>query len=415
MKTSSILASVLLLASLCTSCTKDNSDPKPEEQTVAGEVSGTWKKGSIIQVTGDIIVPAGKTLSIEEGVTVVMDTTAKPEIIVNGNLYATGNASNPVKFTVPETARTTKYKFGKLWGGILASKTCAELVLDNVILEYGGATTTEASTSVKLGLYKAASGENVPALWYSNVSGKLVVVNSIFRNFNEDCTYLEGGNIIFSNNKFYTTGVTGGEAINIKSGCIADVAYNLVYSTNTNALKLSNSGDRTPQAYVVAYNNTLINTGWRRPTIKGGSIWIEASVRADLYNNLLANCRFGIKRDVKKPEDSRSVIQNNLYYGYNQTTVDQFQPTAEIASGTNEIRGTKAGDNDPKFANYPLSTDVMNADYNSSWDFSLLSGSAALNKGITTFTRNFKTGITANGKTYTSPEPANYIGAFGGK
>jgi hypothetical protein len=74
---------------------------------------------------------------------------------------------------------------------------------------------------------------------------------------------------------FYTTGVAGGDAINIKSGVLADVAFNVIYSPNTNALKLSNSGDRTPQAYIVGYNNTIINAGWRRPTTKGGSIWLE--------------------------------------------------------------------------------------------------------------------------------------------
>jgi hypothetical protein len=421
MKTSSILASVLLLASLCTSCTKnDNSSetvvPKPEEQSVTGEVSGTWKKGSIIQVKGDILIPAGKSLTIEEGVTVLMDTTAKPEFVVNGNLYATGTSTSPVKITVPEAARTEKYKFGKLWGGILASKSCTELVLDNVILEYGGNTTTEASTSVKLGLYKALSGENVPAIWFSNVAGKLIVVNSTIRNFNEDCTYLEGGGIIFSNNKFYTTGVTGGEAINIKSGCLADIAYNLIYSTNTNGLKLSNAGDRTPQAYIVAYNNTLLNNGWRRPSVKGGSIWVEASVHSKMYNNLLANCRFGIKRDVKKPEDTKtSVFKNTLYYSYTQDGVDQFQPNSEIIAGTNDIIGKKAGDNDPKFVNYPVATDKMSPNFDTNWDFHVQTGSPALGKGTTEFTRHFKNGLLANGKTYTSPEPANYIGAFGTK
>lgn len=416
MKNSKILVGAFLLATLFSACSKDENKTTPVvEQSVTGEVSGTWVKGSIIQVKTDIIIPAGKSLTIEEGVTVVMDTTSKPEIIVNGNLYVTGSTANPVKMTVPESARITKNKFGKLWGGILASKTCSELLLNNVIMEYGGAVTTESSTSVKQGLYKAVSGEFDPAIWFSNTAGKLVMQNSIVRFWHDDCTYLEGGSIIFSNNTFHTTGESGGEAINIKSGCVADVAYNLIYSSNTNALKLSNAGDRTPQAYVVAYNNTIVNTGWRRPTIKGGSIWVEASVRADLYNNLMANTRFGIKRDVKKPEDTRSVVSNSLYYGYTQEGVNQFQPSTEILTGKNDIISTKAGDNDPKFVNYPVSTDKSNADFTTTWDFHLATGSPALNKGITTFTRNYKDGITINGQTYKSPEPASYIGAFGTK
>lgn len=407
---------IMLLMTLFAACSKDDNTTTPVvEQSVTGEVSGTWSKGSIIQVKTDIIIPAGKSLTIEEGVTVVMDTTTKPEIVVNGNLYVLGSTANPVKLTVPESARITKNKFGKLWGGILASKTCSELVISNAILEYGGAVTTESSTSVKQGLYKAVSGEFDPAIWFSNTAGKLVMQNSTVRFWHDDCTYLEGGSIIFTNNIFHTTGESGGEGINIKSGCVADVAYNLIYSTNTNALKLSNSGDRTPQAYVVAYNNTIVNTGWRRPTIKGGSIWLEASVRAELYNNLMANCRFGIKRDVKKPEDSRSKASNSLYYSYSQEGVNQFQPSTEILTGTNDIISNKAGDNDPKFVNYPVSTSQSNADFSTTWDFHLATGSPALNKGITTFSRNFKEGLSINGQTYKSPEPASYIGAFGVK
>jgi hypothetical protein len=417
MKLKQIFTTLLLSAIAFSSCRKANLDVDASsgDGSASGEVSGVWAKGSTQIIKGDIIIPAGKSLTIEEGVTVLMDTVAKPEFIVKGNLYSLGTAENPVRITVNPEYRTDAKKFGKLWGGILAAPSCAELVLDHTILEYGGNTTSDASTSVKQGLYKAVAGENVPALWFSNVNGKLIVVNSTIRNFQEDCTYIEGGNIIFAYDTFYTTGVTGGEAMNFKSGCLADVGFNFVYSANTNALKLSNSGDRTPQAYIICYNNTMVNTGWRRPSAKGGSIWLENNVHADIYNNLFANTRFGIKRDTKSTEDKRTIISNNLYYGYDQTTVDQFQPSTNIVGGVNDIIGTKAGDNDPKFVNYPGSTPVLNAVYDTNWDFHLQSGSPALNHGITNFTRHHAAGITVNGITYVSPDPATYIGAFGTK
>lgn len=409
------LAALALLAVVFTGCEKANIDvdTTSADGSATGEISGVWAKGSTQVIKGDIVIPAGKSLTIEEGVTVLMDTIAKPEVIVKGNLYVLGTAQNPVKFTVNDFYKTDAKKFGKLWGGILAAPTCAELVLDHAIIEYGGSTTSDASTSVKQGLYKAVAGENLPALWFSNANGKLVVVNSIFRNLQEDCTYIEGGKIIFANNTFYTTGVTGGEAMNFKSGCLADVAYNLVYSANTNALKLSNSGDKTPQAYIIAYNNTMVNTGWRRPSAKGGSVWVEATVRTELYNNLFLNTRFGVKRDTKKLEDSRSIFKNNWYYGYDQTTVNQFQPSADIVAGTNDVISNVAGANDPKLVNYPLNTPVLNAVFNTSWDFHLQSGSPALTKGITTFTRHHASGITVNGISYASPAPSAYVGAFG--
>lgn len=420
MKFKQIFTTVALAAVVFTGCQKANIDvdTTPQDGSAIGEVSGVWTKGSVHEIKGDIIIPEGKSLTIEEGVTVLMDATAKPEIIIKGNLYSLGTAESPVKFTVSDAYRTDANKFGKLWGGILAAPTCVELVLDHTILEYGGNTTSDASTSVKMGLYKAVAGENLPALWFSNINGKLIVQNCIVRNFQEDCTYIEGGKIIFANNVFYTTGVSGGEAMNFKSGCLADVAYNFVYSCNTNALKLSNSGDRIPQAYIIAYNNTMVNTGWRRPTAKGGSVWLEATVHADLYNNLFTNTRFGIKRDPKKPEDSRSKNDYNWYYGFDQATVNQFQVGSNdvVPGGTHDVRGTTAGQNDPKFVNFPLDNPVTSPDYNTAWDFHLQGNSTALGKGTTDFTRHHKAGITlSNGLTYVSPEPATYIGAYGTK
>jgi hypothetical protein len=193
----------------------------------------------------------------------------------------------------------------------------------------------------------------------------------------------------------------------------ADLAFNFIYSPNTSGLKFSNDGGRSPQLYVVCYNNTIVNGGWRRPTIKGGSVWLEDGAHADLYNNLLINDRFGIKRDKGNPEDSRSRFYNTFYYGYDQQTVDNFQPSEEIIQGMNDVIGDKAGENDPKLVNYPLSTDRYNSLLDSSWDFHLRGGSPALGRGVTDFNRNFADGIPVNGVTYTSPDPENYIGAFG--
>jgi hypothetical protein len=142
-----------------TGCQKANIDvdTTPQDGSAIGEVSGVWAKGSVHEIKGDIIIPEGQSLTIEEGVTVLMDVTAKPEIVIKGNLYSLGTADNPVKFTVSDVYKTDANKFGKMWGGLLAASTCAELVLDHTILEYGGATTSDASTSVKMGLYKGRS------------------------------------------------------------------------------------------------------------------------------------------------------------------------------------------------------------------------------------------------------------------
>lgn len=417
-----VSAAVLAGAMFFTSCSKDdngggtNNPPKVDSTSVSGVVSGTWKKNSVVIVKGHLEVSAGTSLTIEEGVQVLMsDSTVKPEFIIKGALYSLGTATNPVKISVPDAWKTTTNQWGALWGGLTAGPTATEVVLNYTDLSYGGAITTESSPSVKGGLYKATAGEHVPALYFNNVSGKVIVMNSSIHNFNEDAFYIEGGSVIVANNKFYTTGIANGEAVNLKSGVVADVAYNLIYSPNTNGMKLSNTGDRTPQLYIIGYNNTIVNAGWRRPTTKGGSIWLEKAAHADLYNNLLVNDRYGIKRDKGNPEDNRSKFYNTYYYSFTQTGADQFQPTTEIIAGINDVISAKAGDNDPKFVSYPLGTDSTNATFSDSWDFHLQASSIALGKGKTDFTRNFSNGITAGGVTYKSPDPATYIGAFGTK
>ncbi|PRD54321.1 right-handed parallel beta-helix repeat-containing protein [Sphingobacterium gobiense] len=405
-----------------TSCSKSNPEAEitddnilpPTEASVSGNVSGVWEKGSTIYVTGHLVIPRGESLTIEEGVTVIMDSNVAPEVLIEGNLYSMGTVENPVLVSVQESERTEANALGGLWGGFLAAPSSEEILLEHTIMEYGGGETTEASPSVLGQYYKASAGSNVPALWTSNVDAKVVIVNSTFRHFKDDAFYLEGGKTIIANNKFYTNGESGGEAVNTKSGVIADIAFNLMYSPNTNALKLSNSGDRTPQGYIKAYNNTILNAGWRRPTSKGGSIWVEKEVRAEIYNNLLVNNRYGIKYDSPTGPDERNIYTNNFYYGHTPQAVEQFQKDeANVIIGTDEIRGTAAGENDPLFVNYPLDMDQNNATFDPQWDFHLKSESPAYGIGRTDIPRNFPNGITINGNTYTAPEAATYIGAFG--
>ena len=106
------------------------------------------EQNTTIYVSGDIIVPEGKSLVLEEGVTVIMDPKSKPGVYCKGNLYRYGNCCESCKITGPVETRKPD-SWGQVWGGILATPTCTEMLLDHTIIELGGATTTEASTSVK--------------------------------------------------------------------------------------------------------------------------------------------------------------------------------------------------------------------------------------------------------------------------
>lgn len=52
--------------------TEGGTTPEEVTMTVSGDVSGVWEKNSVVRVAGDIRVPQGSALTIEEGVKVLV-------------------------------------------------------------------------------------------------------------------------------------------------------------------------------------------------------------------------------------------------------------------------------------------------------------------------------------------------------
>lgn len=407
--------------------------------SVSGEVEGVWKKYSVISVTGQINVPKGKTLTIEEGVEVIVSDAAmdangtKIEFLVNGSLYVKGKVGAPVLISVAPSKRTAENTFARLWGGIVGGLECSEMVLEYATIEYTGAITTLTSPSVVDGLFKPAGGDGMVAFNTNNPLGKYVIQNCIFRFTGEDAIYVQGGECIFTNNLFYANGQTGGEAINVKAGCKVDAAFNIMYSPNTNALKLSSSGQSVTraQALIKGYNNTIINSGWRRDPNKpkGGCVWLEEGCLVEIYNNLIVNSMFAVRLDSKKLPDDNSKVDYNFYTsGTSKSTIPQhvtngtetaydgFKPgVKDVVMGPNDKVGTAPGNNDPKFVNFPFLTNspLEFGNFSNAWDFSLQAGSPALTGAKTDFTPYFAAGLTVGGIVYKSPSPAAYFGAKG--
>lgn len=417
---------------------------KSDAINVSGNVEGTWAKYSVINVTGHIKIPAGKTLTIEEGVEVNISTggqdanNTKIEWVVDGSLYIKGTTASPILISVPAGERTVVNTFKRLWGGIIGSASCPEMLIDNAIIEYTGAITTATSPSVTAGLFKAGGGEGMVAFNTNNPAGKYVIQHTTFRSTGEDAIYVQGGNCIFTNNTFYAIGEAGGEAINVKAGCKVDAAYNVMYSVNTNAFKLSNSGSSPTraEAQINAYNNTIIAAGWRRDPNgpKGGSIWAEKGVLVNVYNNLVINSMFRTKapkwqQNATDGPDLNSKIDYNYYAAGPQTSAipqhiangtasgfDGFKPgVADAVYGPHDISGTGPGDKDPMFVNFPFTTNgLLEFAFNTSWDFHLRAGSPALTGAKTDIVPYFAgTGVTVNGTTYKSPAASAFFGAFG--
>ena len=271
----------------------DNTDPWANADVV------TWPGDTVVNLADHFVVPEGKSLVIEAGAQVIFNTAGVGanhtpiEFTVDGNLYCEGTADAPVLFSVPEADRTEANIFAGLWGGIVASETCEEMLIDHTIIEYTGGQVVEGSPAATAGVYTAGD-DAYPQITTNNINGKYVITNSTIRYGWSDGIYLMGGEAIIANNFFAANGMDGAEAVNVKAGCKVDVAGNVMFSPNTNGLKLSSSGqsETRGQALVQAYNNTIINSGWRRDGEKGGCIYVEKNILANVFNNLIVNCKF---------------------------------------------------------------------------------------------------------------------------
>lgn len=454
MKAKSLLiASLAVVGMTFTACDEEPGNPGGTTvENVAGEVSGVWEKNSVVKISGHITVPEGKTLVVEEGVKVIFSSNGVGvshtpiEFIVDGNLYTQGTKENPVLFSVDESERTESNAFAGLWGGIVATDKCAEMVIDNTIIEYTGGAVLKDSPSAVRGIYEA--GEDFdPQITTKNVNGKYVVTNSVLRYGASDAIYMMGGSGIIANNIFAGNGYDGGEAVNVKAGCKVDVAQNIMYSPNTNGLKLSSSGQNDDggraQALIRAYNNTIINAGWRRDGVKGGCIYVEKNALVSVFNNMLVNCKFKamtpsweIPNNPEEGYADASVIDYNFYVaGSPESTLDQ-----DVADGTtnsyfgytlenekyspnvdlHSLVSASAGDTntDPKFVNFPYNTNELTGYiYDENWDFHVAADSPALQGAYSGNDEKmlpyFGGGLTVNGKTYSSPAPQAWFGAFG--
>lgn len=437
---------------------------------ISGEVDGTLAAGRYF-VNNHLIVPEGKSLTLEAGVELIFTTEGvgsnhvPVEFSVRGNLYSRGTAENPVRLSIPEGERTAGNIFQEehQWGGIMAYKTCTEMLIDHTIIEYTGGQVIEGSPAASSGDYTAGD-DAYPQITTTNPAGNYVITHSIIRYGWSDGIYMMGGNAIIAHNVFAGTGFDGGEAVNVKAGCKVDVAGNIMYAPNTNGLKLSSDGqgeNGKGQGKVKAYNNTILNAGWRRDGEKGGCIYAEKNVRADVFNNMLVNCKYRAQtaswkdpNNIDEGYDSHSTIDYNCYVsgsqrsdviwageendegeweagsgiayaweGYNTDHKNYHLEEKTLEDGTvvpaidsHSVIATQNNLPNPDFVNYDINTAKMSdVVYDEAWDFHSQNVIAGAYSGNEAFAQPYyqATGLTVGGTTYNSPAVQAHFGAYG--
>lgn len=404
---SGMLAAVVLSLAACHKEANVYVSPKKVDashpitsDTLTGTVLGTLLSGRTYYFSSDLTINEHDTLLMEPGTRLIAigdgkTTATSPQITCNGTFISLGTADNNNYITVPDAQRNAASIGKGLWGGIQCGENSGDIVIKWTHLEFaGGPAGEDADPNV------FASGDPRNSLSYTNINGNVIIEDSWFFGTQDDGMRILHGHVSIMRNTFEVCGTTGGEAVNLKNGCVGDVGYNLVIGSATNAFKISNSGGGPVQNKTYLYNNTMLNGGFRQlKSGRGGSIDYEKGAQGKVYNNVIINCRFGMR--LTPDADLVNITYNNqFFYGNAQSLVSQFYAVdgkgipqdADIISSTPK-------DNNPRFKIY----DVDQFDYSTvtfpisavnmpmgivtigNYDFSFLSTSPAYHKGNTSF------------------------------
>jgi hypothetical protein len=447
-KISYILGAGMLAFTLATSvssCKKKSSSSSDDEQVVISQplfsigqpvdnskplcnsIKGTMKEDQEYHIGCDVTVNKGDTLLVQQGAKIYFD--GNYSIIVRGSIISLGTKEKPVWFTVKDVAKTdyvgasvlTDPAYQGKWGGILGDTSTKMMIFKWTHVEFGCG---PLATSPVYGM--AGGGKPAYMINQVNPNGLFVFEDSWMYGGVDDPCRIQGGQVHIMRSTFEKGGLSGGECFNIKSGTVGNIAYNLMIGASTNGIKPSNNGARGQVTTIYAYNNTIVECGYRRSSSgRGGSINFEEGSRGKAYNNLIVNGRYGLRIVGYDASYSGNALKaadvSNIAYGYNYNYADSASNANQIypipfstipqstdipaiagwispnyitcvATQTNNCdiyNGTQVvGQNDPQFVNFPVKQNraLGSVAYAKGFDFRLKSTSPAIGKGFTGFT-----------------------------
>jgi len=398
---------------------------------VSGTIKGTFLANSTYTVTGDVVVNKGDTVVFQPGAKIYF--SGNYNFFIHGNLSSVGTKDNPVLFSVlgrtkstnPNQDPNTDPALQGLWGGLLGDSTTKFMIIKYTHIEYTGGTIGTAQT------YGVSNGSLAPSIKFSNINGILDVEDSWFYGCVDGgaAISIKYGKFNVMRNIFEKTGLLGTECVEAGNGCIGNVAYNLMMAPCTNGIKVSNGGTLVNDDISV-YNNTILNGGFRRFIYggagnslgRGGSISFERAAQGKIYNNMMVNCRLGLRivgtgtysgNALVIADTAHLYYSNNYIYADSAVLANQIYPVPFLTKplaynipvpstflpsgytlGTVYDGSPVVGKNNPQFVNYPLPMDLSKGaystlamlDYVGTFDFHLKSTSPAIGKGTTAFT-----------------------------
>lgn len=322
--------------------------------TLSGSVKGTLQAGRTYYFDSDLTINDGDTLFMQPGSRLLSlgDGSAgnSPQITCFGTFISIGTRDSNNYITVPDNLRKASNAGKGYWGGIQCREESGDIVLKWTHLEFaGGVAGDDADPNV------FAPTDTRNSLSYTNPDGNVIIEDCWIYGTEDDGVRILHGHVSIMRNTFEDCGTQGGEGLNIKNNTTGDVAYNLIIGAATNAFKISNSGGG-PETDIFLYNNTMLNCGFRQlKGGRGGSIDYEKGARGKIYNNMIINCRYGL-RIVSSADVQNTTYNNQFYYGNAQYLLDDFadqdgDPSSLQLRGS-DVYAKAPGGNNPMFVSY---------------------------------------------------------------
>jgi hypothetical protein len=350
---------------------------------ISGFVKGTFTTGNTYTITGDLTIKPGDTLASQQGVTVVVKNNA--QIFVQGTLNLVGTKSQPITFN------SDNNKPGS-WGGFYCDTMVSSVTIKWANIQNTGGPDPSGSPRGSI---------HISSVVPCNVD----IEDSWIVNGQDDAMRLQtqkGGDIAPTHltilrNTIMSSGSTDGEAINIKSGCTGDVAYNVVFSQAGTGVKLETASNKPfPQTKINVYNNTLVSNGWRRGNAEPGrGVSIGLNAIGNVFNNLMVDNYHGFEL-FPDADTLHTTYGYNLFYSsadiFTDTTGGQhfvinirqnFYPSTGVAKPqSTDLISNAINNMDPKFTSFDGIFYLPNGAATTN-NFHLGSGSAASGKGTT--------------------------------
>ena len=333
--------------------------------TLSGIVKGTTLPNHTYVVKDSLIINAGDTLQISAGNTIIM---ASPTgwIHVFGTFICEGTQASPNLFTVPPARRTGPGQ----WGGIVGD-SCKLFDMKWTTILWAGGNNTVGHAYRTIDVYSD----------YQNNTSTIFTDNTVIGTV-DDCIGLHGGKASVLRNTIKWCGAPDGDNINVKSGTIGEIAYNVIWSSGGNGIKVNADPNLLRLTNMCIHNNTIAAGGWRRVGELGYAILIDASARAQIYNNIMGDMYQELEITTQA-DTARVVYDNNLFF-YSADSLKglvRYYPSDGVGrSAPHDIFDVQAGNlfvsYQPYFTNDWFALDGSN-------DYHLLATSQATGHGFT--------------------------------